>query len=305
MKTDRNETLKRSIRARIRANAADSRATTIDGLHRYAMLRARELPPLYARGVSGTRRLADLPQRPRLIPARLEDATLASDSMALARGAHPSRRNWNAVEAVARWEPSAPWVDTIDHGRYSSRCTYRHYTYTPRYRCGLFVARSGAGAFLAVGESAPRWVRAPAGLRWDVDGLGARLVAKDGTDWHPTLGELGRRDFMGFVRARMTAKRAARRVAKRAAKRAARRTMGAATDHAMMIAIAPPVPLVRASLAAGNCRAGTETWLRKLGVRRLSGRKARPMAVVRLARRKGMADRPEFQNALEAALAMA
>lgn len=52
-----------------------------------------------------------------------------------ARSAEPRKKNWDAAEPDRASKVFT--VQTNDLGNYSSRCTYRHYTYTPKLRsCG-------------------------------------------------------------------------------------------------------------------------------------------------------------------------
>jgi hypothetical protein len=288
--------IKTDITARIAALSAQygSKAATTKGQHAAIMRAHQALPPLDERGnrIKYQRKKA---QPSRLIAARLHDRAAANKADMAARKAHPRRENWETAEPVVTLESwTSPRVRDIDNGSYSRGCRFVHWTYRPIYRSGFFVAQSGAVAFACFADKPARKINAPSGMKWEVDELGAKLVSKDGTDWHPSKAETERRDFAATIRARMTAKR-----------KMAKRSKQAAKDDVIRIIAAPPVSIVRASLAAGNCKAGTEQFLRNLGIRKIANRTARPAAMVRLARRHKQDERGDFKRALHAALEMA
>ena len=86
----------------------------------------------------------------------------------IAKNDHPLRKDWNYPEpgTITR-------VEVIDNGRYSSRCTYTHYTYTPLYRSW---GKCTAGHLIAfVGPNHYR-MTPPAGCKFGTDGYGMYVV---------------------------------------------------------------------------------------------------------------------------------
>lgn len=161
------------------------------------------------RGINKTRRLADtdLTAR-RWTEHRLADESLAEQAEETARNAHPHRRNWRSARPATVRLKQAPFgVITHDEGRYSSRCTYTKYEYTPTYQSSVRVWRSGQTAEVWQLNKMARRILAPAGLRFAADNLGAHVVAADGTDYHPTAAEWQSPKFAAVVRAALAAKR--------------------------------------------------------------------------------------------------
>jgi hypothetical protein len=87
-------------------------------------------------------------------PAAAASATIA------ARTAHPRRKNWNSPAACRT--SKQPTVAAIDEGRYSSRCTYKKYSYNVHLRsCGKCTAG------LLVAFIGPDRIRIPAPRGWE------------------------------------------------------------------------------------------------------------------------------------------
>jgi hypothetical protein len=84
----------------------------------------------------------------------------AAAATSAGRTAHPRRRNWNSPAACRT--SKRPTVAAIDEGRYSSRCTYKKYSYTPHLRsCGKCTAG------LLVAFIGPDRIRIPAPRGWE------------------------------------------------------------------------------------------------------------------------------------------
>ena len=187
----------------------------------------------------------ELHRERRLFSVAIEDLELAIKANSSARRDHPRRKNWCFAQ---------PSVD--DSGISTAESTYGgwpRYDYTPQYQSSIVVARSGDVAYLRQSHEIRRRIFAPAGLRWDHDDDGARLVSRDGTDWHPSLVMMRSKTFAKDVRAAMSAKRAAHRQAAKDSRANSRlRRTARVTVHDARV--------------AGNCRSGVVGYvLRRLG----------------------------------------
>lgn len=149
--------------------------------------------------------------------------SLAEQAEEAARNAHPNRRNWRSAKPAKARQDVAPFgVIAHDMGRYSCKCTYTKYEYTPTYQSSIRVWRSGKTADVWRMNKMARRVQVPAGLRFAIDDLGALVIAADGTDYHPTASEWMSTKFASVIRAALAAKRAAVRQAALAARESAR-----------------------------------------------------------------------------------
>jgi hypothetical protein len=173
------------------------------------------------------------------------------DAVEAIRSQHPRRRNW--IPAAASVGETR--CETIDNGRYSSRCTWNHYTYHPFIHC---CARSlGSILWFKLLDRPARKLRAPMGYRWDTDDLGIRLVSnRDGADYHPTAHDL--------IQGPMHCSRMLRenRKQRKAEARKVRHELAAirkAEKRGLLVCL-------HDSIRAGNCRAGSESWARQHGI---------------------------------------
>lgn len=185
----------------------------------------------------------------------LRDETLAATALFIARQAHPRRQNWELPEPCI--EPVATGaVRENNKGRYSRSCTYTRWTYTPRYHSALRVCDRRVEVWQE--GCLVRSVAIPAGMSVR-DDHGLSLVAKDGTDYHPTAAEwVKERRFAGMVRERMTAARRHRREATRLA------IVEKRTARIKQREIATCRVTLHDSRAAGNCVTGTLEYARRV-----------------------------------------
>lgn len=263
------------------------KATTVAGVVRWAKARgiARDrVEDIFASepagtpfGASGHRRQSDGITIDRTghrwTRCAIHDEELAEKASETSKRLFPHRKNWTAPKAVmgavrgdSRWvfftRPAFDKV-TNNEGRYSSRCSYTHYTYTPTYQSSVRVYRSGKTVELWQSCRMVRRVTAPAGLRFGSDKLGVRIIAPDGTDYHPTVQEWRATNFAAVIRAALTAKRKAIRAAAAATRETAR--IAAIRERQMATARVT----LDDSRRAGNCVEGSLVFAeRRLGMDR-------------------------------------
>lgn len=128
------------------------------------------------------------------------DTTLGDGALNICQERNPRLKNWNSAEAVVD-EKLHNKMESINEGRYSSRCTYIKYSYTPQYHSELRVARSSKKvAFLWQSGKLIRTLFAPSGLMWGWDESGVYLQSKDKTEYHPSSDDLKRKDFARHIR---------------------------------------------------------------------------------------------------------
>lgn len=294
--TTKQEILPRIIfRILDRAAGLGSQARTVKGAHAAIMRAYAALPEIPRRGVDPKKewqasRSLDWwaiekrrPHRARTTVCPLRDPNLGARADELARAAHPHRQNWEPA-APTDSQVSTGEILTTNHGHYSRQCAYTRFTYRPLYQSALVVARSGEVAIYYRDCQPPRRIHAPAGLRWVADVNGAALRSKDGTTYHPQPSDLRARDFARRVRAGLSAIR-------RGISEAEHR---AAVAESVLRNCRRQVSLRAVSRAVGNCAAGTEAWLLRLGLSQRE--RATVGAVVRLASLKGERS-PEFNRA--------
>lgn len=177
---------------------------------------------------------------------------------------HPRRKNWESPAAVDEWWQTTH-IREVDHGRYSSRCTYTHYTYEPQVGSFAFLTSSG---MVYVYRGQKYRFRNTHGYKWGKDANGLRLyrVAKPTDDYHPDSSDLigpdGKRatlrSLTAIVRdnAKVRNDVAARA---RAEKRRAKDAVQKAQREGCHVCVAD-------SLRAGNCKAGTVNWAQRHGL---------------------------------------
>jgi len=159
-------------------------------------------------------------------------------------------KNWNDPKPTLI-AGSHNEMQPVDGGRYKGRWSKKTvWSYTPLYHSALHLYRSGLTVELHAAGQMVRRLRAPAGLRFDSDSLGVRVVAKDGTDYHPTAGEWRSPKFATLVRSQLAAKRVAikdHQIAQRDSRRLTQiRERGMATCRVSL----------EDSRRAGNCTEG-------------------------------------------------
>lgn len=174
----------------------------------------------------------------------LSDATLANTVCCEKNG---RLRNWNAPIATLDRSENLRYR-TINEGRYSSSCSYTHYTYTPMMLSAGRISDDGSvlGAVINAGSYI---LLAPRGYRWGLDANGIRLyrIASPADDFHPTSDDVrsGIRHIVGQLRKNAATRRQARR--EKHQRDAAEKS---ACAHGVWVSVDD-------SRAAGNCAAGT------------------------------------------------
>lgn len=237
---------------------------------------------LRARGVKGASKLAPIA---RAAMAKKEtSAKLASTQPAREIHVLPDNDMYMEARSAARdankriqnWEGAIPTTDkvargkyrTTDHGQYSSRCKYTHYTYAPLYHSAITMGRSGCAVLHTYGFSGSiksRAIKAPKGCKFERDDNGP-LVRRlsDGLDYHPTTSELKAPNFAARIRAGLAATFTARAEARKMAKNQEREAKIFARE------IKSTRVTLSDSRRAGNCVEGTLAFAeRKLGVSRV------------------------------------
>jgi hypothetical protein len=117
----------------------------------------------------------------------LYNSKLANESVSASQKANGRIRNWNGAKSSIKSRTKGEYNET-NHGRYSRRCSYNRYSYTPRYT-SFITERDGilTYEFGFVGEMNLVKKPVPAGMRFSTDALGAKLVrVSDGLDYHFT-----------------------------------------------------------------------------------------------------------------------
>lgn len=90
---------------------------------------------------------------------------------------------------------------------------WEHTSRKPKYQSGIWMSASGTVVIFGQGCKITHKHFAPSGLKFAQDGEGVKLIARDGTDYHPTREEWTSSRFAGMVREKLTTKRAAARAA--------------------------------------------------------------------------------------------
>jgi hypothetical protein len=278
-----HETLKEELLNKLQQVAIErgSRKSfaTLKGLARF-LKRCPSTPPWQGGVDENLTRSRDEYVSERYIDVPLYDHDLGIRATDIAKDKHPRRQNWRSAKPT--YSPvETGHVEVIDLGAYSRRCTYRHYEYMPQYQSALRVWRSGRSAHY-IREGVERYVPAPSGTRWQRDEYGVLLRRlSDGMDYHPTAEDLQARDFVGRVRRGMSENYKARAKAKRDERD---RALSEALERHALRNNRRRISLRSVSKMAGNCLAGTDEYLRWLGIE--SRKRAVAGAVYRLAERK-------------------
>lgn len=312
------------------AQAAGSTAQTYKGATRYLIDRARNRTPLHKRGtrnpwqrderhkqhyLAATRRDTRYTAKGEAICAaaglwtldRAQDAAkIANDKYRAARVAvplgsataaeisqgpkkqHPNHKNWDTPEALTT--RTAPGCHDINHGRYSSRCTYTHWTYQPVVGSWAIIIWDGRLEY-NYGADHRAYLSAPRGYHWDIDKNGVRLVANRDAriDYHPDSDDLRNYSPTRLV-SKMLGLYSQRKAALKQAAEEMRLERLSADERTRLIAKAERegamVCLVD-SLRAGNCLTGTISFAER---HQLDPRKHyRPSQLLKIA--NGSADR--------------
>jgi hypothetical protein len=162
----------------------------------------------------------------------------------------PSRCVWGNAPGLASY--------TVNHGRYSSRCKYTHYTYGVTITHTLRAAgRVLVGAIPTADGGSARLSRVlPAGWTWGHDAQGLRAVGAGGIDYHPTLADIRDHARGTWYSAQARALAAKRRAAERE-RRAAERAQTQEGRAMRRIGPGDVWVCLADSIRAGNCMAGS------------------------------------------------
>lgn len=195
------------------------------------------------------------------LPLGPHDAAAAS---AAAHAQHPRRKNWLVPGPSLTAQPRGACIEHVIEyrGRHKGRTGAN---WEPTMRALARISLDGAIMTALIGwatgsaenQQAAYTLQAGRGYQWQVDDNGVRLVRRaDGADYHPTTDDVraGRATIIAALRERAATRKAAAKAARRdttAIKRASR--------DGVWVCLAD-------SLAAGNCRAGTEAFARRHGL---------------------------------------
>jgi hypothetical protein len=234
---------------------------------------------LRARGVKSPSRIAPLAKaaaakkeaakkvaKPARIVKSIADNNLYHAARNAARDKNKRIQNWESAEPTVR-RASLGEYRTTDHGQYSSRCKYTHYTYTPLYHSAITLGLNGCAVLHTYGFSGAiksRAIKAPKGCKFSVDqnGLLVRRIS-DSMDFHPTVADLKASDFATRIREGLAANFVARREVAKLAKNQQREAKIFARE------IKSTRVTLSDSRLAGNCVEGTLAFAeRKLGIDR-------------------------------------
>lgn len=169
------------------------------------------------------------------------------------RARDPRKKNYTLPQATSRIDNDR--LITENHGRYSSRCTFPHFTYHENVTSlGYILNKKTLMFFYARREE--QYLHAPRGWEWRVDRSGIYIVDSTGKkDFHPTMSDLQQGVKYVVTQARKNYK------VRAAAKRAARSAKAARQQQRDVFVCAMD------SLRAGNCAVGTEKWIKNNGLR--------------------------------------
>ena len=172
-----------------------------------------------------------------------------ADSIAeLVQATDKRKKNWTEPKASSL--RIAPRYNTIDCGRYSSRCTYRKYNYMPVV--GSYAIIEGGLLHYFWSDEEPTVLEAPFGYIWSEDVNGICIISNDGKkDYHPTSDDL-REYSKRHIRSLALANYRTRVRIKREAYKELRFIKKAQKEGARIC--------LKDSLIAGNCRVGTEDF---------------------------------------------
>jgi len=202
-----------------------------------------------------------LQQRVRLILLGTDASTTARDN---ATDRYPRRQNWELPRATTERLGNYVEILEINNGRYSSRCTYIHWTYRPEVESWGIVL-NGTLRYRFRGRCFT--FRSPRGYRWGVDGQGIRLcsISRPGDDYHPDSDDLvvdGTQQTLRSLTAKIRLAATVRRAMARKGRAMARKERTALAKVRQVEREGCRVRLTD-SIRAGNCPAGSANWARQ------------------------------------------
>lgn len=218
---------------------------------------SKKITKKFAEDVRKKRELLANPPKPQKTTrpkVTIEDSDLALEAKIAARNSNGRIQNWTSAKpSIHQFAKGDYW--TNDEGRYSRRCTYTKYSYSPLYTSYIEVSNCGGGLIYRrgfKGEIKSRVIHAPSGMRFKKDDLG--LVLKrlsDGMDYHPTAKDLQSKKFATTIRAEMAKNYKARLAQKKAA------TQSKILEKLFQKDLATTMVTLSDSRKAGNCIEGS------------------------------------------------
>jgi hypothetical protein len=177
-----------------------------------------------------------------------------------------NRRKQNWDTPLATIKRTASYTKEVNHGKYSSRCTYNRYTYNPVISSYAWVDHNKRLAFQFSTDKVRR-IKAPFGYFWDIDHHGVRLVSRGNhrTDYHVNasdLLDLTPRQIAAKLRGNETVRKAERKKARQEAAERKRRNLKEAQVIRNAEKEGARVCLLD-SLKVGHCKVGTISWIRQ------------------------------------------
>lgn len=182
--------------------------------------------------------------------------------------AYPRRQNWQPPTPTRTRLTDGWMILDHDNGNYSSRCTYKHWTYEPRVTSYAWLTYAGQ----TIGYhhwSTITHIAAPRGYRWAVDknGLCLQSLADTRNDYHPDSNELrlGGKHVAFLLRQNAATRKNAAKLAKLDAAKTKkqqaedRAAMRRAEQEGAVICMAD-------SIRAGNCKSGTASFATRHGL---------------------------------------
>lgn len=233
-------------------DAYDSKATTVKGVLKVIKRRGLPSPPLPDTYVP----------RKKWVRVPIYDSALAQKANQYAAEKYPrKKRITNANPAV---EDGYRCDETLIRykGKHSGRVNTE---IVPRYPSHVKIAKSSrkVAELWQEGKLVCRRF-APKGYHWAWDSLGVMIVDSQGNDYHVTVDEMRGRSFTGIIRKRLTDKKRKQRELARVTANNKRLQWALEKVEKSATSLAKYWVTVEDSLAAGNCRAGTDRFVDQL-----------------------------------------
>ena len=170
--------------------------------------------------------------------------------MSMAMEMFPNRKNWEYPKPTKINFPEWVHVQSINHGNYSSRCSYTHYTYSPMIQSWANVTKFGL--IFHYGKEAYQRINVKKGYIWGIDSNGIFLKREStGDKYHVDSDDL--QNGFKYVAARLRELAANRRKEKKEEKK---------RERALKFLDKLPIYVCKAdSIAAHNCPAGTASFI--------------------------------------------
>lgn len=188
-----------------------------------------------------------------------------SNSVDKIHEAHPRKQNWTSPKASFK-----TGLIINDLGKYSNRCKYTHYTYTPGIESFGRILNEKLFYHL---DSKRYILKAPKGWKWSTDSNGIKLLKTKNSqiEYHPTAFELVERNNLRNIcnKAKELYQQRKQAEKKLRLQRLTEEKNKKEFDKRIKTAIKSDCyVLLNDSLKSGNCLAGTQNWLtsHKLGV---------------------------------------